>query len=333
MSFLNPELGRAPRSNEVCTHIPFCPCCLEPTPWQPHSDSRAGAVLSCKNCQTGRLTRVDKSLIHQQYDLQDKHQAEIVQEGVRLYAEDAPARRVAARNLLAKLQPHCQDQEEIRLLDVGAHTGFLVEQAAAIGIDATGIDVNPFAVDYGKNQLSLGERMIEADIMTFNPKDRFDAVVMANILGHLENPLEAVIKAAQLLDRDGYFLAQTPKFDNPFMKLPKPVSDNWRYFSDTYFWYFSELGMRQLLTKNGFEVISISHSRRPITIPFLAERALELIRIQLLEPLEASHDVSMAKVHARLKAAIEKLRHSSLQDVNLDLGVLGDSMDVLARKI
>ena len=52
------------------------------------------------------------------------------------------------------------------------------------------------------------------------------------------------------------------------------------------------------MTGNGFDIPYIDESRRPITLGLAAERALGIVKTDMLEPIERASHRSMTEVYA-----------------------------------
>ncbi len=86
-----------------------------------------------------------------------------------------------------------------KMLDVGCNIGTLVKVARGHGWDCLGVDVNKTAINIAKKQeLNCSTRDF------FKMKEKFDLIIMNDLIEHLENPKAALIKAHSLLNEDGY---------------------------------------------------------------------------------------------------------------------------------
>src|SRR5688572_25475287 len=84
-----------------------------------------------------------------------------------------------------------------RYLDVGCSTGFVVEAARAAGWDATGIDLNPSAIEFGRTR-GLDLRAVALEDGGFEA-GRFDAVSLFDVLEHLIDPVPTLRACVRLL--------------------------------------------------------------------------------------------------------------------------------------
>jgi 2-polyprenyl-3-methyl-5-hydroxy-6-metoxy-1,4-benzoquinol methylase len=99
-----------------------------------------------------------------------------------------------------------------RYLDVGCSTGFVVEAAQANGWKASGIDLNPSAIEFGRSRgLDLRTVALEdADLAAAT----FDAVSLFDVLEHLLDPGRTLRACVDLLAPDGILFLYVPNFDS-----------------------------------------------------------------------------------------------------------------------
>ena len=105
-----------------------------------------------------------------------------------------------------------------RVLDVGCGRGFYLPLYAALGGQATGVELDPLpraiaearAKDSGATILSA-----RAESLPFADQS-FDCVVMSEILEHLDDPVAALREARRVLVAGGLLLATVPNADYPF---------------------------------------------------------------------------------------------------------------------
>ena len=99
-----------------------------------------------------------------------------------------------------------------RYLDVGCSTGFVVEAARNTGWDATGIDLNPSAIEFGRSR-GLDLRTVALEESGFAPGS-FDAVSLFDVLEHLLEPARTLRACAELLAPGGILFLYVPNFDS-----------------------------------------------------------------------------------------------------------------------
>jgi 2-polyprenyl-3-methyl-5-hydroxy-6-metoxy-1,4-benzoquinol methylase len=99
-----------------------------------------------------------------------------------------------------------------RYLDVGCSTGFVVEAAQANGWKATGIDLNPSAIEFGRSR-GLDLRTIALENAGL-AAETFDAVSLFDVLEHLLDPARTLRACVDLLAPDGILFLYVPNFDS-----------------------------------------------------------------------------------------------------------------------
>lgn len=96
------------------------------------------------------------------------------------------------------------------ILDVGCGTGELAELVKKRGCRIYGVDSSEEAVKKAKNRFI---DIIQNDIETINSlpwEERFDIIILADVLEHLKNPLNVLIKLKEYLKDNGKFLISLP---------------------------------------------------------------------------------------------------------------------------
>ncbi|MEO0336703.1 MAG: bifunctional 2-polyprenyl-6-hydroxyphenol methylase/3-demethylubiquinol 3-O-methyltransferase UbiG, partial [Pseudomonadota bacterium] len=88
--------------------------------------------------------------------------------------------------------------------------GYLSNELAKRGCSVTGVDLSEEALDVAKRLDSLGSVMYrQADIVSLDLNQQFDAVTAMDILEHIENPKDLVRTVSRHLKPGGRFLFYT----------------------------------------------------------------------------------------------------------------------------
>ena len=118
----------------------------------------------------------------------------------------------------------CQKAESGRILDIGCSQGTCPLLLGRSGAEVTGIDIDPEAIRYATGHL-LEEpievqsrvRYLCADFLTMElPENHYDAVLLTEILEHLEDPQSFLNKAVLLLKDGGRLVVTVPFGINAF---------------------------------------------------------------------------------------------------------------------
>ncbi len=129
------------------------------------------------------------------------------------YLEEADGRRATARRLLDMVGRY---RAGGRLLDVGCGHGLLIDEAARRGWEAVGIELSTDAAAYATERLGADVRQTPLEELAEEP---FDAIVMADVIEHLHDPLAGIDRCHELLAPDGVLLVVTPDAASPTARL------------------------------------------------------------------------------------------------------------------
>ena len=102
--------------------------------------------------------------------------------------------------------------ERPRYLDVGCSTGFVVEAARDAGWEASGIDLNPSAIEFGCGR-GLDVRTVALEDAGFAAQT-FDAVSLFDVLEHLLEPVRTLRACERLLKPGGIVFLYVPNYDS-----------------------------------------------------------------------------------------------------------------------
>lgn len=141
-----------------------------------------------------------------------------------------------------------------RYLDVGCSTGFVVEAAVRAGWRATGIDLNPSAVAFGRAR-GLDLREVALEDSTFEPES-LDAVSLFDVLEHLLYPRATVEAAARLLTPGGMLFLYVPNYDSASRLL---MGREAHFIWPTHHLnYYTPVTLSDLICRVGLEVTFVS---------------------------------------------------------------------------
>lgn len=135
-----------------------------------------------------------------------------------------------------------------RLLEVGAAYGFFLEAARQRGWDVHGVEIAP---DCAAEAARLsGAPVVAADFLEAPLQGRFDAVCMFDVIEHLHDPVAALRRVHDLLEKDGIAVIETGDRASPWARL---LGRRW-YFIDPpqHLVYFSAQSLERALRSAGF---------------------------------------------------------------------------------
>ena len=220
-----------------------------------HRPGEYGDLLRCERCgsvQQPSLPAGD-ALLDLYREMHDEH-----------YLDEEAGRRRTARRLLGMLGP-----ARGRLLDVGCGHGLLVDEARAAGWDASGIELSARAAEHARSALGLDVREQTLDQVTGS----FDAIVLADVIEHLDDPLGALDRCASLLAPGGALCVVTP---DPASRMARVAGASWWGYLPAHTVLIPRATLRSLVEERGLRVMEERTLVRTFTLRYwmagLAER-------------------------------------------------------------
>jgi SAM-dependent methyltransferase len=142
-----------------------------------------------------------------------------------------------------------------RLLDIGCATGTLMEVARDLGWQVTGIDPNPKALTEARRRgLTVHQTEVERMVGSL-PGEKFDCIVMSEVLEHLLDPVGALAMVQRLLAPGGHVMVSTPNTDSLLCRLfqLKPAE---------HLFLFNRDNLRTLFERSGFGICHLRATSR-----------------------------------------------------------------------
>ncbi|MCX8502105.1 MAG: class I SAM-dependent methyltransferase [Alphaproteobacteria bacterium] len=140
-----------------------------------------------------------------------------------------------------------------RILDVGCNQGRGMVQFRRSGFaDVEGLDINPVAA---AQAASLGFTVFSGPVMNFFPEQRFDVVVLANVLEHCPIPMTTLSNVARLVKPEGEVWLSVPNADSHWRRLFGRAWINWH--PPFHIAFYGRSSLQAILAETGFEVVDI----------------------------------------------------------------------------
>ena len=151
-----------------------------------------------------------------------------------------------------------------RVLDVGCHVGLVVMLAREAGFESEGIDVSVEAIRVGTESLGVQGLVAGTLECAGYPRERFDGVIIWDVLEHLYNLSEVMEHCAAVLRPGGYFFAQVPNHRGITARL-KTLACRlgvrgrryWHFGFPWHLYHFSPASMRLLTRRVGLETVEL----------------------------------------------------------------------------
>jgi 2-polyprenyl-3-methyl-5-hydroxy-6-metoxy-1,4-benzoquinol methylase len=193
------------------------------------------------------------------------------EKGYSEYVADAHNHRKTFRNRIQYLPKRL---EGARLLDVGAATGFFVEQARLAGWDAQGVEPSPWASEYARSV--LGQPVMSGTLAeaAFAPKS-FDVVTMWEVIEHLPDPRHVLEEVASILKPQGHLALSTPDAGSFIARVARRRWLGWRKVPE-HLYFFDFRTLHRLLSEIGFEIVSRRYVSITVDAQFAFTRLMAL---------------------------------------------------------
>jgi 2-polyprenyl-3-methyl-5-hydroxy-6-metoxy-1,4-benzoquinol methylase len=136
-----------------------------------------------------------------------------------------------------------------RLLDIGAGPGFLLAVAKRRGWDAVGLDLNEWAVQYGRGELGVDLRLGALGPDSF-PGEQFDAVTMMDLVEHVPSSEDLLRDVARVVRPGGAVALLTP---DAGARVSRSLGHRWpEVVPGEHAVLFSVDGLGRALARHGF---------------------------------------------------------------------------------
>lgn len=147
------------------------------------------------------------------------------------------------------------------LLDVGCGEGFFLKEIKkSIGAETWGIEL---AEDISRKAINNADKIITGNVeskLAELPKNYFDCVCFCDVLEHLNDPEEVLIRAKENLTDNGVILVSVPNVRFISVIFNLIVKKDWRYerygvMDSTHLRFFTKKSMIRTLTICGYTVL------------------------------------------------------------------------------
>lgn len=153
-----------------------------------------------------------------------------------------------------------------KLLDVGAATGFFLEQAQSRGWEVSG---NEFSSDAAEKAKQRGIPMTVGELHPEHyPLASFDAVTMLDVIEHVRDPRRTIRDVVSLTRPGGCILLNTPDVGSLYARI---LGLRWHAVTPPeHLVLFSEKTLRRLLEDTGLEVLWAGKVPKQFRLSYIA---------------------------------------------------------------
>jgi len=187
-----------------------------------------------------------------------------IEELIKYYGEHIPIKFKPHKGLVRKykyyflirsIKKHFPKDKKIRLLEIGCSYGRLL---SSLKLDkqfkADGIDLTNVSVEYAR---SLGLNVLKGTLESQAfPNESYDIVVALQTIEHVLDPIRELNEINRILSKEGIFIATVPCVTHIKAKI---AGMKWKYYGPPgHLWYFSTGTFKLLLSKTGFEPLTLT---------------------------------------------------------------------------
>src|SRR3954462_9421265 len=226
-----------------------------------HATGRHGDLLECVECGTVQQPALPAGAqLHDLYrDMRDED-----------YLAEETGRRATAVRLLDLIGPFVAGGRLAHLRgglpDIGCAPGLLPDEARARGYETVGLELSRASAEHARDALGLDVR--ELALEDFEDDQRFDVVVLADVIEHLDDPVAGIARRAALLSPGGVLCVVTPDPSSPTARL---AGRRWWAFVPAHTCLLPRMTLRELLAAAGLVV----STDVPLVRTFSAKRWVE----------------------------------------------------------
>ena len=196
-----------------------------------------GRIEECQSCGFKQVKDVD-SVLKFYENLEDT-----------AYDQGREQRGLQARKILETLLPY---KKSGRLLDVGAASGILLEQAAQLGFNCEGVEPSR---SLAKIAQDAGLKVHLGIFPHPEIRDPYDVITLVDVIEHVPAPVQLLRDIANHLKPDGVGVLTTPDVQSLVARMLGP---RWWHFRIAHIGYFSRETMKRALDLAGLELIEMS---------------------------------------------------------------------------
>ncbi len=238
LEFARPGSGRAP----------------SPSAFKPsyHRIGEHGDLYRCDNCGTVYQPSLPHGReLHTLYrEMSDD-----------IYLQEEEGRRRTARRLLDLLGVHVPKG---RMLEVGCGHGLLLDEARRRGYDVEGLELSAEAARYARDNFDLQVKEIALEEATFEG-DGYDAILIVDVLEHLDDPVAALDCLCSWLSVGGALLVATP---DPSSLVARVAGKRWWCYIPAHLCLIPRRTLRGLLAVRGLVLVEDIPFRLSFTLRY-----------------------------------------------------------------
>lgn len=168
-----------------------------------------------------------------------------------------------------------------KLFDVGAATGFFMSLAKARGFEVSGVEFSDFAAGKGREKgFDIKTGTLKT---TESANESFDVVTMLDVVEHIPDPEDDLRVVSKMLKKDGLVVINTPDSGSWYAKM---MGMKWHLIvPPEHIHYFNEKGIRDLLSRNRFEMLMVTRIGKKFTVEYIFNMLYKWLKIKIFQKI------------------------------------------------
>jgi len=227
-------------------------------------------LMLCQDCSFLRIHPIpDQTIIDRLYKNRFISKSKLEKEVFRSSLLTSLKKNVLIKPQLNKLLQLVNSVGKPKLLDIGCSSGWITSVSRELGFDATGLEANAHAVEFGRKKYGLD--IIEGYIENLQTDMNFDAVTMFHVLEHIADPRNMLFQVKDLLYKNGKLLIVVPNLKSIGAGIFKK---NYNWSIPHHISFFNPDTIRELLIQSGFRVVGVEHLISPPLLTYSYNRLM-----------------------------------------------------------
>ena len=188
------------------------------------------------------------------------------------YEEGSSYRCLQQRRIIDKLLKFKKNSGCLELLDVGAGTGLLLQEAKRQNIEAIGLEPSKWACEIGTKK---GLKLINGVLPNNEVNSKsYDIITLVDVIEHVEDPVNLLQLCNRQLKPDGILLLNTPD-SKSFLALT--LRYKWWHYRIAHIGYFSKKTLKLAFDKSGFKILDLKRPTWYFELGYLYARIRKYI--------------------------------------------------------
>ncbi len=231
------------------------------------TDANYGLTADLYRCETcGFLQCPDMLDVLELYESMDDEE----------YEETREERALQARKIVSRI---ARFKPAGRLLDVGAGTGIMVDEASAKGFDAIGVEPSGPLQAVAEAQ---GIKVLHGVLPHPDVSGKFDIVASIDVIEHVPDPVDLLRQMVSVMSDDGICVLVTPDVGSLAARI---MGARWWHYRIAHIGYFNTSTLERAMAAVGLKSISVSRPSWYFTADYLATRVLSYLPERLRPPV------------------------------------------------